>query len=696
VSPFEHNNKVTPAHLQRNAYLYVRQSTLQQVVANTESSQRQYQLRQRAEALGWRDEQIVVIDCDQGQSGASSADREGFQQLVSEVGVGRAGVVMGLEVSRLARNSMDWHRLLEICALADTLILDEDGVYEPAHFNDRLLLGMKGTMSEAELHVLRARLQGGLLNKARRGELEIRLPVGFVYDEAGRPVLDPDKQVRETIGVFFETFRRHGTAGATVKAFAEQGLRFPTRPVCGVNQGEVVWQQLTYSRALQVLHNVRYAGAFAFGRTRMRKTVDGRRRSRRLPREEWAVLIKDAHAGYISWDDYEENRRRLRDNGQRMRGTGGTTPPREGTALLQGLVVCGVCGCRMTIAYHVRGGRRIPDYVCQRSELPWERVSCQRITGACIDDALGELLVREMTPVALEMAIDVQRELQERFDQADTLRYREVERAQYEADLAQRRYMRIDPDNRLVADELEAIWNDKLRAVKAAQEEYERRRRRDGSSISDEQCERIASLATDFPRLWTAATTTDRDRKRMIRLLVEDVTLIREHARVRLHVRFRGGRTESLEVTPPLKSWQKRLTSREAVAEIDRLLDDHTLDEIVEIINDLGYRSGDGLRFTRQILKNVCASYRLKSRKRRLREAGLISRRELAESLGVQSATITRWHRAGRLVAQRCNDKNEYLFEIPTADAVMNLSRAAATQRPRRPRSSSTNRRGAV
>ena len=661
------HGKVTPAHLQRNAYLYVRQSTLQQVMANTESSQRQYQLRQRALALGWHSDQIVVIDCDQGQSGASSADREGFQQLVSEVGLGRAGIVMGLEVSRLARNSADWHRLLEICALADTLILDEDGVYEPGHFNDRLLLGMKGTMSEAELHVLRARLQGGLLNKARRGELEIRLPTGFVYDESGRPVLDPDQQVRATIELFFETFRACGSAGATVKAFEDRGLRFPSRPTHGPHQGEAVWRPLRYSPALQVLNNVRYAGAFAFGRTRTRKTVVGRPRTTRVPRDEWAVLIRDAHDGYISWEEFEENRRRLRDNGKRLRGEGGSTAPREGNALLQGLVVCGVCGCHMTIAYHVRGGRRIPSYACQRSELRWAKNYCQRITGACVDDAVGDLVVHEMNPVALGIAIDVQRELQARSEQVDRLRHREVERARYEAEAARRRYMRVDPDNRLVADELESIWNEKLRDVRTAEEEYERRRRNDGLVVDDARREQITSLATDFPRLWRAATTSDRDRKRMIRLIVEDVTIVREHARIRVHIRFRGGKTESLEVTPPPKSWQRRLTSPEAVAEIDRLLDEHTLDEIAEILNRLGYRSGDGLCFTRPILKNVCAAYRLKSRKQRLLAAGLISRRELAERLEVGCQTIARWHRAGRLNGQRCNDKDEYLFEPLTA-----------------------------
>ncbi len=474
--------------------------------------------------------------------------------------------------------------------------------------------------------------------------------------------------MRETIQLFFATFRRCGTAGATVKVFQDQGLRFPTRPADGPNKGEVVWHRLRYSRALHILDNVRYAGAFAFGRTRTRKTVDGHCRTRRVPRDEWAVLIQKAHDGYISWDEFEENRRRLRENSQRLQGMGGTTPAREGSALLQGLVVCGVCGCHMTTAYHVRGGRRIPNYVCQRSELPWARNYCQRVTGACIDEAIGELLVQEMNPMALQLAIDVQRELQQRAEQADRLRYREVERARYEADSARRRYMRIDPDNRLVADALEATWNDKLRAIKAAQEDYERRRQHDGQVTDDAQRERILSLATDFPRLWKVATTSDRDRKRMIRLIVEDVTLVRQHASIRVHVRFRGGKTESLEVTPPPKSWQKRLTSPEAVAEVDRLLNEHTLDEIAEILNRLGYRSGDGLLFTRQILKNVCAAYRLKSRRKRLLTEGLVSRRQLARSLGVGDQTIARWQRAGRSRAKRCNDKNEYLFELPTAD----------------------------
>src|SRR5271170_702992 len=301
------SHKVTANHLDRDAYLYVRQSTLRQVMENTESTQRQYALRDRATALGWPIERVQVIDCDQGQSGASAADREGFQRLVAEVSLGHAGIVLGLEVSRLARNNTDWHRLLEICALTSTLILDEDGIYDPSHFNDRLLLGLKGTMSEAELHVLRARLRGGIINKARRGELEMRLPIGFVYDADKRVHLDPDARIKDTIRLLFRTFRRTGSAMATVKAFRERKLQFPRRVYRGPHKGEVLWADLDHSRVLWVLHHPRYAGAFCFGRSRQRKHPDGRHIFVRLPREEWTAFIPDAHEAYISSAELEEN-----------------------------------------------------------------------------------------------------------------------------------------------------------------------------------------------------------------------------------------------------------------------------------------------------------------------------------------------------------------------------------------------------
>src|ERR1700675_2234269 len=327
--------KVQPHHLERDAYLYIRQSSMRQVIENVESTKRQYALRSRATALGYRDDQIIVIDSDQAKSGASAAWREGFQRLVTDVGLGRAGIVMGLEVSRLARNNADWHRLLEICALADTLILDEDGVYNPDCFNDRLLLGLKGTMSEAELHVLKARLRGGILNKVRRGEYRCSLPTGLVYDGAGNAVLDPDAQIRETIAYFFETFSRVGSACQTVKVFRNEGLRFPSR----LRNGDAtIFRALTASTAIRVLNNPRYAGAYVYGRRRYRRTADGKKILRRRECHDWLACLPDAHPGYITWEQFQENLKILESNGRGYQ-VARASPPREGVALLQGRAV---------------------------------------------------------------------------------------------------------------------------------------------------------------------------------------------------------------------------------------------------------------------------------------------------------------------------------------------------------------------
>jgi DNA invertase Pin-like site-specific DNA recombinase len=660
----EAHQKVTARHPKRIAYLYIRQSTLRQVFENTESTERQYALRQRAVALGWPQEQVIVIDCDQGQSGASTEGRDGFQRLVADVGMGRAGIVMGLEVSRLARNSSDWHRLLEICALSDTLILDEDGVYDPAHFNDRLLLGLKGTMSEAELHVLRARLRGGILSKARRGELESPLPIGFRYDAADRAVLDPDKQVQETIRTFFQTFRRTGSATATVKAFRAQGLRFPRRARTGPAKGEIIWGELEHSRALWVLHNPRFAGAFFFGRSRQRRHGDRSGTFERLPREEWTALIPEAHAGYITWNEFEENQRRLRENSQAQGSDRRRSPPREGPALLQGLVICGICGERMTVRYNHRNGKALPTYACQRRGIARAEPLCQSIPGAHIDEAVGRLLVEAVSPMALEATLTVQQQIQSRTDEAERLRSRQVERARYEADLARRRFMQVDPDNRLVADELEAEWNRKLRALTSAQEEYERRRQGDKAVLDEAQRARILALATDLPKLWQEPTTPDRERKRMVRLLVDDVTLSKG-PQITAHVRFRGGATTTLTLPLALSAWQMRQTSPEVVAEIDKLLDHHTDAEIAAILNEGGYRSGTGKAFQPWTVHRIRFEYKLRSRYDRLRAAGMLEKTEIAKRLDVTPDTIKLWRRAGLLRAHAYNDKGQHLFEPP-------------------------------
>jgi DNA invertase Pin-like site-specific DNA recombinase len=656
--------KVTASHLARTAFLYVRQSTVRQVLTNTESTVRQYALRQRAVALGWPVDQIMTIDCDQGHSGASATDREGFQQLVAEVGMGRAGIVLGLEVSRLARNNADWHRLLEICGLSDTLICDEDGLYNPADFNDRLLLGLKGTMSEAELHFIRARLRGGQLSKARRGELPMPLPVGLVYDPAGKVVIDPDTGVQHAIRHLFSTFARTGSARATVQVFKDEGLSFPARVRSGPRKGELARMPLRHWRVLRTLHNPRYAGAFAYGQSRGRKTPEGRMTVEKLPREQWTALIHDAHPGYISWETFETNQRALALNAAAHARENQRGPAREGPALLQGLAICGRCGRRMTIGYHLRGGVEVPDYRCMGQAIQTGSTICHRVPGSTIDPAISQLLLDTVTPVALEVALKVEAELEGRAEEADALRRSHVERARHRADLARRRYLAVDPDNRLVADSLEADWNDTLRELNDANDEYQRTAT-GRVALDDAHKARIRALATDFPRLWNDPATPVRERKRIARLLIEDVT-INKTDQIHLDVRFRGGQTTSLVVPLPLAAYQARQTQPNTLAELDRLLDTHTDAQAADALNAAGHRSGTGQAFTPNIVLHLRRCNGLPSHFERLRTQGLLTITELADRINVHPSTIKAWQRASLLSSHQANDKNIRLFDPPT------------------------------
>lgn len=666
------HGKVNADHLRRGAYLYIRQSTLRQVMENTESAKRQYALRQRAVALGWAREDIVVIDCDQGHSGASVADREGFQKLVTEVGLGRAGIVMGLEVSRLARNSTDWHRLLEMCALAGTLILDEDGLYDPGHFNDRLLLGLKGTMSEAELHILRARLNGGILSKAKRGELRIPLPIGFVYDPSVRVVLDPDKQVQQAVRYLFETFSRTGSASATVRVFRREGIKFPCH--CHAGNGDLHWEELTHGRALQILHNPRYTGAFVFGRSRTRKKPDGSVAVCNLTEDAWKVCLKDAHAGYITWEQYRTNKDILSKNAMAQGGERRKSPPREGPALLQGLVVCGKCGYRMTVRYHRRMGRLIPDYVCSRAGIAEGQSVCQSIPGQSIDESIRQLLIASATPLTMEVTFQVQDELIRRAGDAQRLRQQHVERARYEADQAKRRYMRVDPDNRLVADSLEALWNEKLRQLDEAQKHYEADHPADTLKLSAEQKQQILGLAGNFSRLWDAATTSDKDRKRLTRLFIEDVTLLRNKD-IGMQVRFRGGATHVQHVALPLTCWQLSAAKKEVIAEIDRLLEKNCEGEIVRKLNDGAWPRPGGKPFTLQKVAFLRRRYGVRSRFSRLRSRGMRTAAEIARMLKIRITSINYWREEGMLKGTRYNEKGQHLYELPNRATIKKIQR---------------------
>jgi hypothetical protein len=415
-----------------------------------------------------------------------------------------------------------------------------------------------------------------------------------------------------------------------------------------------------------VLHNPRYAGAFVYGRSRTRPKADGSDHFQKLPRNQW-ILLPDVHAGYISWEQYEENQRRLMENAQARGDDRRKSPPREGPALLQGLVLCGVCGRRMTVRYHSRTTQPIPDYLCQREGIEHGKPSCQTINGEQIDKAISELLLQTMTPMALDVALAVQQEIQVRLEEVDRLRRKQVERARYEADLAQRRYLQVDPANRLVADVLESEWNGKLRALNEAQEEYERLRRDDHLSINETQRARLAALASDFPRVWQDPQTPDREKKRMVRLLLEDVTLLKRE-QISVQVRFKGGAIQSLSLPLPLSALVLRKTPEAIVREVDRLLNHHTETEIATILNEKGLRSGTGQAFTPMAVINIRRHYGLRDRFLRLRDSGLLTVDEMAERLGIVPCVVKAWRDKGLLQAHRYNDKDQCLYEPPPDD----------------------------
>ena len=657
---------VTADHLRRLAFLYVRQSSLQQVQDHQESTARQYALKRRALALGWAAERVVVIDEDLGLSGASAAERTGFQRIVADVGLGRVGLVMGLEVSRLARNSSDWHRLLEICALGETLILDEDGLYDPAHFNDRLLLGLKGTVSEAELHVLRARLVGGQLNKARRGELWMRAPLGMVFDAGGTLMLDPDEQVQGAVRLVFDTFDRTGSAGAVVRYFQKQQIAWPRRVHKGPRPGALVFGELERDRVLSILHNPRYAGAYVYGRTRQRKLrLAGQAGYRRLPRDEWKVFLPDAHPGYITWEQFEANQEALHASAQSIGADRRRSAPREGVALLQGLVICGRCGRRMTVRYIVSRGHPEPLYRCQRRGIQRAEPVCQSLPGAAIDRAVSELVLETVTPASIDVAVEVFEELRSRAAEVDRAKRAQIARLREDAELAQRQFLLVRPENRLVADNLERHWNEALQRLAAAEEAYAGADKTRTPPVTPEMKERVAALVADLPRVWNAPRTPARDRKRMLRLLIEDVTLLRDDV-VRVSIRWRGGATRRIECPLPLTAPDLRRTPAAVVEQVRALATEQTDAQIADTLNRQCLRTGTGLLFSRRRIRMLREAYDINSYAEHLIAARWLTVPQMAQLLDVHPATAKRFAHQGVLRAVRADDKGTILFEPPT------------------------------
>jgi hypothetical protein len=534
--------------------------------------------------------------------------------------------------------------------MTGTLICDEDGLYDPRNFNDRLLLGLKGALSEAELHLIRARLRGGQISKARRGELIMPLPTGLVYDAAGHVILDPDTAIQGALRHLFTTFEATRSATAVVKAFRAAGLTFPWRHRKGPRKGEVDWQPLQHHRVLRVLHNPRYAGAFTYGRRRDRKLPGGKTVSTKLPREEWIAFIPGAHPGYITLDQHEANIATLAANAAAHGRDRAAGPPREGTALLQGIIICGRCGGRMTVRYHTRGATQTPSYACQRDGIENARPFCAVIPGRTLD---------------VEAALQVSAELRQRAADADALRAAHVDRARYHADLARRRYLAVDPANRLVAGTLEADWNTALRALGDTQAAYDKARDQHPGTLTPAQKDRIAQLVTDLPGIWNDPATPMRERKRIARLLLTDVTATRTSDTITAHVRLAGGQHRTLTLPVPEPAWKTRQTPAATIAEIDTLLNHHTCAEIAGILRSRGLANGQGQPLTPVMVQRAIRTYQLRSRRQRLADAGLIPLSQMAALLGASTTTVKDWYHAGIVTGQRYNDKGQVLYHPP-------------------------------
>lgn len=687
-------SKIQDEHRQKPAYIYLRQSTMGQVRHHRESTERQYALREKALGLGWQADQIKILDGDLGLSGAQSKNREDFKTLVVDVSMNQVGAVFSLEASRLSRSNTDWHRLLELCSLTGTLIIDEDGCYNPSDFNDQLLLGLKGTMSQAELHFIRARLQGGKINKARKGELRSPLPVGYVYDDEGCTLIDPDQEVQGAIKMVFEAFKETGSAYGVVRHFARHHLKFPKRAYGGAWAGKLIWGNLVHARVRGVLRNPGYTGAYVYGRYAYEKAIteDGSIKTKTIekPMDEWEVLIRDHHEGYIGWENFLEHRRILAKNQTNGKDRLLPGPAREGLALLQGLLICADCGHKIYIRYTGNGGI-YPMYQCTwRKRDGISHKHCINVSCRIIDEAMAERVAEILQPSEIKVAIRAFEELERRSGAIDKQWQLKIERADYEAQLAQRRYEEVDPSNRLVASTLEKRWNDSLVKLEAVRKQYDEHQKGEGLSDIARRKSEILSLGKDLPRLWRSTTTKAKDKKRIMRLLIQDITVkkLQDERKVKLQIRWQGGATEEMNVHIPPKVSDKWRHSRETVQRVRGLAKTLTDSQIAKKLNAEGLKTNKGNQYTRSGISWIRYKHSISGPN--LKKPDEITVKELAKKFDINAHVVYYWIDRNVVKARKTNSgapwwiKLDKRTENKLRQWVKDSSRISKVRKPQR------------
>jgi DNA invertase Pin-like site-specific DNA recombinase/DNA-binding transcriptional MerR regulator len=681
------SDKISDEHLQRSAIVYVRQSTQQQVLEHRESTARQYALKDRAVALGWPAAAVEVIDEDQGHSGSSAEGRSGFQRLLAEVSSDRVGLILGLEMSRLARSCKDWHALLELCAIYHTLLADADGLYDPSQYNDRLLLGLKGTMSEAEIYILRSRLQEALRNKAERGEVLNHAPIGYVRTIAGDFVIDPDEQVQAVVRLIFHQFTRCGSVNGLLRWLVRYEVKVPVRPHFGANRGELEWRRPNRVTLLNMLHHPIYAGAYRWGHREVdpRKKVPGKPASGRTfnSYDACRVLIQDRFSAYLTWGEFEKNQQTLSENSTLGKLL---AAPRHGPSVLSGLVVCGRCDHHMLIGYANTSAQEMLRYTCQREAIDYGGDICQSMSGEVLESFVVERLLQAVSPASLELSLSATSEIERERKQLDDHWQQRLARSRYEVEQARRQYAAVDPEHRLVARELERRWDEAIRAEEQLQTDYERFQSDCPTQLSASEREAILTLSQDLPALWHAESTTPEDRQMIVRLLLEQVTVTVEGNtdRVDVELRWAGGFVSRGTLTRPVQTYEQLSNYEELKARIGALrVEGKTLSEIAATLNAEGFHPP---KRTRQFTKAILSRF---LRERGVR-TGALPRSvtsgehleanewwlaDLATELAMPTATLHRWQRVGWVTSRKVTAAGGRWAIFADADELVRLRR---------------------